>query len=440
MIETIKKFLKKYNIINESIIVGFSAGPDSTALSLALFFLKNEFNLKIILAYFNHNWREEAKHEEEFTEEFAKQYGYSYVIGKAPLCIKKDEQTARDYRYKFFNECAEKFNSKVVMLAHNKNDNVETLVYRIIKGTSIKGLTSIPENREIYYRPLLDITKKEILDFLKNNNQKFLFDSSNLDTKYKRNFIRKKILPMFEEINPNYMNSIDNLIKNSIASKKIIDDFLSMQKKEVFLKKKIIRSKFLLLNIEVRYEILNEFLCNFLKNRDYKTIKKIDTFILDNKNSQISLNSEVFLRIRNDFIYIYKQKSKSDENIIINGPGNYLFSNLIFRIDKIINPKIPYPNSNDNSCFLSIKEDVFPLTLRYRRNGDVFSPIGLKDGKMKLKDYFINQKIPQEKRDDFALLCKDKEVLWILGERISEKYKANYENCFVLEYYKRDLQ
>ena len=89
---------------------------------------------------------------------------------------------------------------------------------------------------------------------------------------------------------------------------------------------------------------------------------------------------------------------------------------------------------------MSIKEDVFPLTLRYRRNGDVFSPIGLKDGKMKLKDYFINQKIPQEKRDDFALLCKDKEVLWILGERISEKYKANYENCFVLEYYKRDLQ
>ncbi len=439
MLTKVEEFLKKYKIQNKTVIVGFSAGPDSTALALTLSELKELYNLKIVLAYFNHNWRvEEAKQEERFTINFAKKINAQYYIKKAPKNIKKSEEVARDLRYQFFLSCADCYNSNVVMLAHNKNDNIETLLYRIIKGTSVKGLCCIPENRDIYFRPFLDVEKKDILNYLKDKNQDYLVDSSNFDIKYKRNLIRNEILPLFEKINPSFVNSMDLLIKNSIASKKIINDVLDCTKKGLFLENKIKRNEYLNLNKEIRYEILNDYLGSFLKNRDFKTISRIDDFILANTKSMISVNSNTFLKIQADTFFLYQKKEKSSESILISGVGEFYFSNLVFRVEKCQKKDNKFPQSFENSCYLSILDDDFPLMLRYRKNGDVFSPLGLKNGKMKLKDYFINEKIPQEKRDEYPLLCKNNEILWILGEKISENYKMKNLECYKLSYYAGD--
>ncbi len=434
----VEDFLKKYEIKNENVIVGFSSGPDSTALALVLSKFAKKYNLNLILAYFNHNWRiEEAKKEVQFTKDFAGKINSVFYIKEAPLDCKKNEETARNLRYAFFEECAKKFNSKVVMLAHNKNDNIETLIYRIIKGTSVKGLCSIPENRDLYFRPLLDISKEEIYYFLRKNNQSYLTDSSNFDIKYKRNLIREKILPLFAEINSNYINSIDNLIKNSIASRKIIDSLLNLEFKRLIKNNRIIRSKFLKTKPEIRYEILNKFLGEHLKNRDYKTIVKFDDFILNNDKSKCSINSSLFLIILNDEIYIQERKLKNGAEVKINDVGEYRFLDIVFKIEKYENKIEKFPNSSEKICFISsVQENIFPLTLRHRKNGDIFSPFGLKKGKMKLKDYFINQKIPQDKKDEYILLCKENEVLWILGEKISEKYKVKSNGCYKLSYYK----
>ena len=435
----VEDFLKKYEIKNENVIVGFSSGPDSTALALILSKFAKKYNLNLILAYFNHNWRiEEVKKEVQFTKDFASKINSVFYIKEAPLDCKKNEETARELRYAFFEECAKKFNSKVVMLAHNKNDNIETLIYRIIKGTSIKGLCAIPENRDLYFRPLLDISKEEIYHFLKKNNQSYLTDSSNFDIKYKRNLIREKILPLFGEINSNYINSIDNLIKNSIASRKIIDSLLNSKFKRLVKNNRIIRSKFLKTKSEIRYEILNKFLGEYLKNRDYKTIVKFDDFILNNDKSKCSINSSLFLIISNDEIYIQERKLKNGAEVMINDVGEYRFLDIVFKIEKFENKIEKFPNPSEKICYISSKEQsIFPLTLRNRKNGDIFSPFGLKKGKMKLKDYFINQKIPQDKKDKYILLCKDNEVLWILGEKISEKYKVKSNGCYKLSYYKK---
>ena len=439
MLTKVEEFLKKYKIQNETVIVGFSAGPDSTALALALFEFKELYNLKIVLAYFNHNWRvEEAKQEEKFTIDFAQKISAKYYIKKAPDDVKKSEETARDLRYHFFSNCADCFASRVVMLAHNKNDNIETLLYRIIKGTSVKGLCSIPEHRDIYFRPFLNVEKKEILTFLKNKNQDYLVDSSNFDIKYKRNLIRNEILPLFEKINPSFVNSMDLLIKNSMASKKIINDVLDCTKKNLFFENKIKRNEYLNLSKEIRYEILNDYLSSFLKNRDFKTIARIDDFILANTNSMTSVNLDTFLKIRDDMFFLYQKKEKTVEFVLINGVGEFSFLNLNFKIEKCQKKDNELPQSFENYCYLSISDDAFPLMLRYRKNGDIFSPLGLKNGKMKLKDYFINEKIPQEKRDEYPLLCKNNEVLWILGERISENYKMKNFECYKLSYYTGD--
>lgn len=311
MIEQVRNFLKENNIYNTSAIVGFSSGPDSCALALILNKLKEEFRLKLILAYFNHNWRKEASEEENFTVEFARKIDCDFYLGKANDDVKKTEESARIARYEFFKNASEKFETDIVFLAHNKNDNIETLIYRIIKGTGVRGLCSIPVIRDIYYRPLLNVSKEEILKFLKDEKIKFMYDSSNDDVKYKRNLIRKEILPLFEKINPNYLTNIETLITNANFTKNILDEQLFKMIDEIVFEDSFFRDKYLSYSTPLRYEFLNYFVGDKLKYRNFKNIKKIDDFILNNQSSQISINREMFLKIKKNKIF-YVQHNNYD--------------------------------------------------------------------------------------------------------------------------------
>ena len=306
MQNVVKNFLEKYNINNKKVIVGFSAGPDSVAMAFLLSKLALEYNLELVLAYFNHNWRpKEALIEKQFSEEFASKINAKFYSETAPKNSNKSEEIARELRYAFFESAMQKYDCDTVFLAHNKNDNIETLIYRIIKGTGIRGLCSIPEVRDNYYRPLLGVTKDEILNYLNLNNLEYKIDSSNEDIKYKRNLIRKEILPLFEKINPSYLNNIENLIKNSILTRQILDCELDKFKKEVFVESGFDREIYLSKKESLRYEFLNDFIGDNLKCRNFKNIKKIDDFIFNNKSSQISINRNLFLKIkRNKIFYV----------------------------------------------------------------------------------------------------------------------------------------
>ena len=310
MYKIVCDFLKQYNIFDTSVIIAFSSGPDSCALARLLNELRDDFNIDITLAYFNHMWRKEAFGEENFTIDFAKKFNMKYLISRAPVDIPHNEEIARDLRYEFLENCANKLNSSVVFLAHNKNDNIETLIYRLIKGTSVKGLCSIPERRDIFYRPLLKIEKSDILKYLSEINQNYLIDNSNSDTKYKRNFIRNEIMPLFDKINPNYINNIENLITTSIFSSKIIEKSIDEIMKIIIKDGIISRSGYLSYDREYRYEILNSYLGLKLKYRDFKTIKKLDDFIVENPHSKTSLNKFEFLRTRKDKIFIEGNKDE----------------------------------------------------------------------------------------------------------------------------------
>ncbi len=315
MINVVKDFLNKYDIKNKPVVIAFSAGPDSCALTRLLLEIKDEFNIEITIAYFNHMWRKEAELEEKFSAEFADKYYINCVIGRAPLNIPINEETAREYRYNFLEETANKLNCDTVFLAHNKNDNIETLLYRIIKGTSVKGMCSIPEYRDIFFRPLLKIEKKDILKYLKTVNQNYMIDSSNYDTKYKRNFIRQEIIPLIKKVNPNFMNSMDNLITTSNYSTGIIIDSINKIMDEIITDGIIDRNKYLSYKVEYRYEILNSYLGDKLKFRDFKTIKKLDDFIVENPHSKTSLNKYEFLRTRRNKIFIENNiKEEKDES------------------------------------------------------------------------------------------------------------------------------
>ena len=304
MFQEVKNFLEKYDIKNKKVIVGFSGGPDSVAMAFILFKLKEEYNLDLILAHYNHNWRkEESILEAKFSSDFAKSINAIFCYDIASEDSIKTEEVARELRYSFFESVMKKYQTDVVFLAHNKNDNIETAVYRIIKGTGIRGLCSISEVRDNYYRPLLNVTKREILGFLKENNLEYKLDSSNEDIKYKRNLIRKQILPLFEKINPNYLNNIENLIKNSIATKEIVDGELNTFKEILVFEDGFNREIYLSKEKALRYEFLNDFIGDKLKCRNFKNIKKIDDFIIQNTASKISINRNLFLKIKKNKIF-----------------------------------------------------------------------------------------------------------------------------------------
>ena len=199
----VKKFIDNYNL-SGTFIVAFSGGYDSMCLLDVL----NKLNYDVVAVHLNHNWRgEESFNEEQNCKNFAQSKGIKYYTEILPDNVEKTETAARIERYKFFEKCAKKFNSNVIFTAHNFDDNAETVLYRIIKGTGTIGLQGISEHRDIFYRPLLNVKRKEIEAYCKKNQLTPNVDSSNFNVNYKRNFIRHKILPLLNEINPKTMQS-----------------------------------------------------------------------------------------------------------------------------------------------------------------------------------------------------------------------------------------
>ena len=317
--EKTRSFLKTYGIQNKTVLTAVSGGVDSVVMLHILCVLQKEFELNLKVINLNHNWRgEESKKDAEFVKNLAIQFGLEFYMETLDDDVKKTELTARDERYSFFERALKKFETNVCFLAHNKNDNAETLIYRVIKGTGPSGLASIPKCRPPYYRPLLELARTEIEDYAKENGLKFRQDMSNEDITYKRNFIRKNILPEMEKINKNAVNAINSLINLSVERNEILENFLEKIEAEVFekgsenffhKKPSIKREAFLALEKPLQREIISRYFKRILKNRDYKNILKIQNFISDNENSTLSINADTFLKVYKGSVFLYKRET-----------------------------------------------------------------------------------------------------------------------------------
>lgn len=313
MLEKIKNFLIEENIRNKKIITGYSTGADSTSLLYSINSLKNEFNLEVAALHINHGWREESAEEEEFAKNFCEKLGVEFYCEKLDASVQKTETSARDKRYEIFEKYKNKLNADYVFLAHNREDNIETLIYRIIKGTGLDGLRSIPSKRDFYMRPLLNISRAEIEEYIKNNNLEIREDSSNSDTKYNRNFIRHKILPLMKEINPTCVDSMANLIEVTKNGYEIIEDKLKEVKQKIYDGDKIISSEFKKLKRPYKIEIIENLIKDDLKNPNLKKIEDVVSFIDNTLNEEqdpqyrkwkkFSVNSELFLYVNKKEIY-----------------------------------------------------------------------------------------------------------------------------------------
>ena len=450
MIQNIKLFLKKYNLQDKIIIVGFSGGYDSMCLLDILSKIKKDtefLNMKIIAAHFNHNWRgEESLKEQEVCRLFALSRDVEFYTETAGPNIKKTENDARIARYEFFENAVDEYNADAVFTAHNKDDNAETVLYRIIKGTGIVGLSGIAEKRNIFYRPLLKTSRAEILQYCTKNNLEPNNDSSNQNTKYQRNYIRLNLIPMMQKINENVKDALNTLANVASADNKIIEEYLQTIRPNIFKNRGIVPDEYKKLSEPVKLRLLHEYIQFIGLDYDYKKVMEIYNFIeknIQHKNgSTISLATALWLYADNKVIETIPKKGETiqeriEQPVIIDQEGSFYFSGREFTIKPFKKDKIfLFPEETSNFAYVDLSNknsDInFPLTLRHRQDGDIISPFGM-SGTMKFKKYLNAKGIARHNRDNLILLCSDNEVLWAIGVGISNKISVKSEPTHVIE-------
>ncbi len=412
-------FLDKYNLLNtnEPVLLAFSGGYDS----MCLLDICKKLALNITAIHLNHNWRgEESKNEEENCRRFCTEKGINFYSETLPSDVAQTETAARTARYEFFKKCADKFSSKAVLTAHNANDNAETLIYRITKGTGIAGLSGINEVREIYYRPLLCVKREDIEKYCLKNNLTPNSDSSNNNTKYKRNLIRHEVLPVLRKINAETVKSINSLSELAIMDNEIVELYLKSLDKPYSTK------NFITYPISVKSRLCyNLFIENKL-DYDREKILRVINFIEKNRDSKsgkiLSLNSNLHLFVSEKEIEIVKIPIKDKTEAKISKCGKYEFEDKIFIIEEFREKITDFPNDRERIAYVNLN-GIKELSIRYRNDGDRIKPLGC-NGTQKLKKYLNEKKIPQHKKDKLLLLASNKEVLWIPTIGLSDKIKV----------------
>ncbi|MEO0293809.1 MAG: tRNA lysidine(34) synthetase TilS [candidate division WOR-3 bacterium] len=415
MIEYLIEIIKKKELLKDvkKVVIGFSGGPDSTFLREVLSTFKG---MEIILAYFNHNLREDSEKEEDFVRKEAEKGGYKIKIKECDVrgfCKRNTlsiEEGARELRFAFLREVKEEERADVIALGHTLDDKIENFFIRLLRGSGF-GLSQMDYRNGDLFRPLLDIRKKEIVDYLLRKKIPFYSDPTNESLNFLRNRIRKELIPLLEDLKEDAImsikRSIDNLRDIEEALRKQIDDVeINTHLTSAEIDRKVFEElpsacKFLVLS-----KMLSIFGCNLeLKRAHLENFPRIGIIKLKNSSIEI-LPSKVIVA-----------KNLEDEDKELPLSGSLLYGN--YRIQtEIVSPPVEF---NKNGCeFFDLDALELPILVRGRRKGDYI--IGFRSmERKKLKDLFIDNKIPRVLRDRHPVIYDRKGIILVPGIKRSNR-------------------
>jgi len=467
--QKVLKTIRDYRMISkrDRLLVGVSGGPDSVALLYLLMELRDIYNLQLYIVHLNHMLRgNESDEDAGYVRRLSKKLKLPVFIGKKDVkeFAKADklslEEAARIQRYEFYKQIADKLNIRKIALGHTADDNAETVLMRLLRGAGEQGLIGIYPVRHIgnlkVIRPLLNIYRREIESFLKEKKIRVRTDSSNADNKFLRNKVRLELIPLLEEnynqnIKQVLINTADILKEDNEYLEEITEKFYSQavlcqNNEDVQLDiRKVQNYPLAIQRRVVRYGIKK--LTGTLRQITYQHWNEVLKLLNSNlAYGHIDLpNGLVVERMRRELV-IRKGKAQNIRSIIypVKIPGETLVPEfgvkLICTISKRktnlkFSTQNPYQESFD---YDKIKKPVF---IRTRKEGDTFQPLGMR-GKKKIKDFLIDQKIPQPKKNKVLLLTDKTGVIWLIGLRISERFKVTAKTKQVLEvrYLRKKLQ
>ncbi|MHD0317919.1 tRNA lysidine(34) synthetase TilS [Fusobacterium sp. THCT1E2] len=418
---------------NDKIVVGFSGGPDSVFLVEMLVKLRENINFDMVLVHINHLLRgENSDGDEIFSMDYGKKKGLQVFSRKINITeLGKNmgltlEEAGRKARYDLFKEIFEKTGANKIALAHNKDDQLETFMFRLIRGAGLEGLEGIVAKRGIYIRPISEIYKKDIVEYLNENNISYRIDETNLENEFTRNSIRLDLIPFIEKrYNPKFKDKLYSLIEEI----REVNRVLEMEFEQYMVNNKLSIKKLKQLDKYLLSKVLIQYLYSYGIEVSRKKIQLIEDILYKGGSKDISLNREFILKKEYDFLVIEKNTKKENhciKEVELEVPGQIIFGDYI--IEAVLSNEILYDKQN---FYTSLKKGD-KLKIRSRNDGDRMIPIGMTSEK-KVKDILINEKVPKEKRDTIPLVLHNEEIVWIAGIKGNEKYKnSDYKSCVKL--------
>ncbi len=463
IVEKIKSNIERYGLFKkgERLLLCVSGGPDSIFLLHCLNGLRKKHRLKLFIAHVNHNLRAgQSDAEEAFVCKLSVDLKIPFyrcsvptalIAGKEKLSL---EEAARNLRYNFFANICHIHKIKKIVLAHTKDDQVETIIMRILRGTGIKGLCGMSiENRLekiSLIRPLLNIEKKEILNYLKKNKIRYMIDSSNLKTDYFRNKVRLEIIPMLSNYSPQIKENIYRLGETAKQAEGILEEKVKkVYSRVVMLKKEKVlcvnKELFLKLPLVLRSGIIRKVISELkggLNGFDFKHIKIVDDFITKQltKGKYLDLPKAVSVEKSRDSVFFYEKGMKCRGSFEI--PPRMLYLDKELRIPELnlclkavklkrLKEEKSLKKHSANVEYFDLDKMDFPLEVRLRKSGDLFHPLGGK-GKKKLKKFFIDQKIEDKQKDRIGLVVSGGTIAWVVGMRLADPFKITKKTKRIL--------
>lgn len=454
IINKVRETIIENKLIEEgdTIIVGASGGPDSQFLIYALMELRKEMDFTIILAHLNHLHRKEADFDESLVEETAEKFALDFrkksasMDGYAKKYGLSSEDAGRRLRYEFFREIQKEYPRSKIAIAHNLDDQAETVLMRIIRGTGVEGLRAMDYRNGDIIRPTLDIKKAMILDYLNSEQIPYAIDKTNFATDYTRNKLRIDIIPEIEKINPSFKESLVKLSEIATDEISISDSYIRNIYEDIIIQRKTDSISFDKVGFESQDKAIQSRLIRCAIGEIKKEIRDISKENIDNFLSLVDLANGKSI-IKDDLVFLksykfYKMSLRKEDSqkktgeLTINIGEELSFGGKRIKISSVSDFQKKH---GKNIEYFDRDKLTFPLSVRFRKNGDKFKPIGLGHRK-KIKDFFIDMKVDKEKREKIPLILSENDIIWVTSFRSSEDYKLDpsTKNIIKIEVYDED--
>ena len=414
----------------EKVLIAISGGLDSVVLA----HLITELNFDISLAHCNFQLRgKESDLDEAFVLRIAQEKTLPVFIKKfdTEIFAKKNKLSiqiaARQLRYDWFEELISEHHFDYVLTAHHADDNLETFLINLTRGSGLDGFTGIPAINRNIIRPLLIFSRDEILTFAKGNNIEWREDESNSSIKYVRNKIRHQVIPVLKEMNPSLLETFSKTSKNLQESSQIIEDKVAEITSEIVAKE----NNIVKLDIEKLKSLSNPkaYLYQILKTYNFTEWNDVYHLLSAQSGKQIFSETHRLLKDRG-FLLLSKNTTKNtDKKFLIEQHQTEIQEPIHLRIEKV------NEISTVNNQIIYVDADLlkFPLTLRKWKNGDFFYPKGMK-GKKKISNYFKDKKLSLLEKENIWLLCSsENDIVWIVNERNDRRFLATKATNTILK-------
>ena len=424
MLNAFKKHIEDSfpELLDSHFIIACSGGLDSSVLVE----LCHLINLSFSIAHCNFNLRGKASDgDENFVRQYAKKIDKPFFVthfdtlGYVNQHKVSVQMAARELRYAWFDQLLKEHNSAYLLTAHHANDNLETFLINLSRGTGIDGLTGIPAKINDIRRPLLPFTRQELESFAQVKKMKWREDASNADAKYLRNKIRLEIIPKLNELHPTFSDNFKSTLDYLGQTDVIASAYLEKLKEELFVEKGERQE----VNISKLKELkpLSTYLFGLFSSYGFKEMENLEALLDGLSGKQLVSSSHVLVKNREVLILSAKDESKlerqeyfiTEEEVPLNLPVNLKFSVVSERLD----------NTN-SEIFVQKNLLKYPLTVRKWKTGDYFYPIGL-NRKKKLSKFFKDEKVDVLSKEKTWLLCSGEQIVWVIGMRADHRFRVD---------------